>query len=104
MRNSLAPDGLWGSVLRPSCQSNHQGWGIFLDRSLTPKAFRVTGPDEGITMDKNATVAIFGLLMVAIIVTVDVLFFRRRFWARLSTNIGIVLVFVALYFIFLKRS
>ena len=55
-------------------------------------------------MDKNATLVIFALLMVAIIVAVDVLFFRRQFWARLGTNIGIVLVFVALYFIFLKRS
>jgi hypothetical protein len=55
-------------------------------------------------MDKNVTLIIFGLLMVAIIVTVDVLFFRRRFWARLISNIGIVLVFVALYFLVLKRS
>lgn len=55
-------------------------------------------------MDKNVTLVIFGLLMVAIIVAVDVLFFRRRFWARLSANIGIVLMFLALYFIFLKRS
>lgn len=38
------------------------------------------------------------------IVTVDVLFFRRRVWARLMSNIGIVLVFVALYVIFVKRS
>ncbi len=55
-------------------------------------------------MDKNVTLVIFGLLMVAIIVGVDVLFFRHRFWARLSANIGIVLVFMALYFVFLKRS
>ena len=55
-------------------------------------------------MDTNVTLVIFGLLVVAIIVAVDVLFFRRRFWARLSANIGIVLMFAALYFIVLKRS
>lgn len=55
-------------------------------------------------MDKTVMLLLFGLLMVASIVTVDVLFFRRRVWARLMSNIGIVLVFVALYVIFVKRS
>lgn len=55
-------------------------------------------------MDKTVLLVIFGLLMVASIITVDVLFLRRRFLARLVSNIGIVLVFVALYFIFVKRS
>lgn len=41
--------------------------------------------------------------MAAVIITVDVLFFRGRFWERLAVNIGIVLGFVALYFRFLKR-
>jgi len=41
--------------------------------------------------------------MVAIIVAVDFLFFRQRFWERLIVNIGIVLVFAALYLRFLKR-
>ena len=43
------------------------------------------------------------VLMVAIIVAVDVLFFRNRFWERLLVNIGIVLVFAAFYLRFLKR-
>jgi hypothetical protein len=33
---------------------------------------------------------------------VDVLFFRNRFWERLMVNVGIVLVFGAFYFRFLK--
>jgi hypothetical protein len=33
--------------------------------------------------------------MVAVIVGVDFLFFRNRFWERLTVNIGIVLVFAA---------
>jgi hypothetical protein len=41
--------------------------------------------------------------MVAVIVVVDVLFFKNRFWERLMVNIGIVLVFTAFYFRFLKR-
>jgi len=41
--------------------------------------------------------------MVAIVVGVDVLFLRNQFWPRLITNIGIVAVFAAIYFAFLKR-
>jgi hypothetical protein len=41
--------------------------------------------------------------MAAVIVAVDLLFFRGRFWERLITNAGIVLLFVAFYFRFLKR-
>lgn len=41
--------------------------------------------------------------MVAVIVAVDVLFFRNRFWDRLMANIGIVLVFAAFYFRFLRH-
>jgi hypothetical protein len=40
--------------------------------------------------------------MVAVIVATDVLFFKNRFWERLTVNIGIVLVFAAFYFRFLK--
>jgi hypothetical protein len=41
--------------------------------------------------------------MIAVIVTVDVLTFRNHFWERLMVNIGIVLVFAALYLRFLKH-
>ena len=41
--------------------------------------------------------------MVAVIVVVDVLFFKDRFWLRLAVNVGIVLIFAAFYFPFLKR-
>ena len=46
---------------------------------------------------------LYVLAMVAVVVGVDVLFFRDQFWQRLITNVGIVLVFVAFYFRFLKR-
>jgi hypothetical protein len=42
-------------------------------------------------------------IMVAIIIGVDFAFLRNRFWERLLVNIGIVLVFAALYARFLKR-
>jgi hypothetical protein len=47
---------------------------------------------------------LYVLALVAVVVGVDVLFFRHQLWVRLIVNIGIVLVFVGLYFRFLKRS
>ncbi len=47
--------------------------------------------------------ALYAVLMAAVIVAVDLLFFGNRFWERLTVNLGIVLVFAAFYFRFLKR-
>jgi hypothetical protein len=41
--------------------------------------------------------------LVAVVVGVDVLFFRNRFWERRMANVGIVLVFTAFYLRFVKR-
>jgi hypothetical protein len=41
--------------------------------------------------------------MVAMIVAVDVLFFKGRFWLRLAANVGIVLLFAIVYFGFVRR-
>jgi hypothetical protein len=46
---------------------------------------------------------LYVLAMVAVIVGADVLFFRNRIWERLAANIGILLVFAAFYFRFLRR-
>ena len=40
--------------------------------------------------------------MAAIVVGVDVMFFKNHPWERLIVNIGIVLVFLAFYFRFFK--
>lgn len=48
-------------------------------------------------------VVLYVVLMVASVVAVDVLFFRTLFWERLLVNIGMVLVFAAVYLRFLKR-
>jgi hypothetical protein len=44
----------------------------------------------------------YAVVMVAVVVAVDILFFRDQFWERLIANVGIVLVFVAFYFRFLR--
>lgn len=57
-------------------------------------------------MDKYSpriAVLIYLAAMIAVIVGVDVLFFRNRFWERLTANVGIVLVFAAFYSRFFKR-
>lgn len=54
-------------------------------------------------MGRQLTGVVYVVVMATIIVAVDVLFFRNRFWERLSVNVGIVLVFMAFYFRFLHR-
>jgi hypothetical protein len=53
---------------------------------------------------RQAVAVLYVLVMVAIIVGVDILFFKHQLWERLAVNVGIVLVFAAFYFRFLKRS
>ena len=54
-------------------------------------------------MGRQAAVVLYVLALVAVVVGVDVLFFRGHFWARLIVNVGIVLVFAAFGLRFLKR-
>ncbi len=54
-------------------------------------------------MGRPAVTVLYVLALVAVVVGVDVLFFRHHFWARLLVNVGIVLVFGAFYLRFLKR-
>jgi len=54
-------------------------------------------------MGRQVTVALYVVLMVAIVIGVDLLFFRNSFWERLIVNIGIVMVFGAFYLRFLQR-
>jgi hypothetical protein len=54
-------------------------------------------------MGRQVGSVVYGLVMVAVVVGVDVLFFRGRFWERLMVNVGIVLVFGAFYLRFWKR-
>jgi hypothetical protein len=48
-------------------------------------------------------IVLYIVVWIAIVVSVDLLFFRNLFWERLITNIGIALVFAAFGFRFLKN-
>jgi hypothetical protein len=54
-------------------------------------------------MRRQATVVLYALALVAVVVGVDILFFKHQLWERLIVNVGIVLVFGAFYLRFLKR-
>jgi hypothetical protein len=49
------------------------------------------------------SVVLYILVLIAVVVSIDLLFFKNRFWERLIVNIGIVLVFAGFYLRFLKN-
>jgi uncharacterized membrane protein len=53
-------------------------------------------------MTRQVTAVLYVVVMAAIIVGVDIAFFRDRFWERLMANVGIVLLFGAFYLRFLR--
>jgi hypothetical protein len=55
-------------------------------------------------MRTHLALALYVVLMVAVIVGVDLLFFRGRFVERLIVNIGMVLIAGAFYLRFLRRA
>ena len=54
-------------------------------------------------MGTQATTVLYILLLIAVVVAADILFFKNQFWERLMVNAGMVLVFLAFYLRFLKR-
>ncbi len=54
-------------------------------------------------MPRTIYAVLYVSVLIAVVVSVDLLFFKNRFWERLIVNIGIVLVFVAFYLRFLKN-
>ena len=57
-------------------------------------------------MTRNVSVTLYIVALIAVIVSIDVLFFRSRFWfwERLMVNVGIVLVFLAFYLRFIRNE
>jgi hypothetical protein len=55
-------------------------------------------------MGRQPATVLFVLALIAVVVGVDVLFFRHHFWGRLMVNVGIVLVFAAFGLRFLRRA
>jgi uncharacterized membrane protein len=54
-------------------------------------------------MTKSMFVVLYVAALIAVVVSVDLLFFKNRFWERLIANIGMVLVFAAFYLRFIKN-
>jgi hypothetical protein len=54
-------------------------------------------------MKRNMSVVLYIVVMIVVVVSVDLLFFRNLVWERLASNIGIVLVFVVFYFRFRRK-
>ena len=57
---------------------------------------------EGSRMGR-ISVVLYVAAMIAVIVGIDVAFFKDRAWERLVVNVGIVLVFAAFYLRFLRH-
>jgi predicted cobalt transporter CbtA len=54
-------------------------------------------------MGRQTAAALYIASMAAVVVGMDLVFFRNRFWERLLGNVGVVLVFAAFYLRFLRR-
>jgi hypothetical protein len=54
-------------------------------------------------MGRSATV-LYAVAMVALVIAVDVIFFRHHFRERLIANIAIVVVFAVVYLILRQRA
>jgi hypothetical protein len=54
-------------------------------------------------MGRQAATALYVLALVAVVVGVDILFFRHQVWELLAVNVGVVLMFAAFGFRLLKR-
>ena len=55
------------------------------------------------TLGSSVMWVMYVVLMAAVIVGMDVLFFRGHVWTRLIVNIGIVVVFAAFYLRFVRH-
>lgn len=54
-------------------------------------------------MGRRAAVALYVIVLVAVVVGLDVLFLSHQFWLRLIVNIGIVVVFAVVFAAFYQR-
>ena len=61
------------------------------------------GIGKGTDVKSPTATALYAVLMAGVVATVDLVFFKNRFWERLTVNVGIVLVFGAFSFRFLRR-
>jgi hypothetical protein len=83
-----------------SCLESH--WRVSIAPQLRSQG-ALSGEGTLTETGKQIVGVFYAVAMAAVIVGVDVAFFRGRFWERLAANIGIVLVFVAFYFRYFRR-
>jgi hypothetical protein len=89
----------WNATVTPNGSTAQD-----IDESdVCPEAWTDDALKGGVEMAKDAYMVIYFLLMIVIIVGADFLFLRDHFVARLMVNIAIVVVFAAVYFIFLRK-
>ena len=53
-------------------------------------------------MNRTVVTVIYLVVMIALIVGLDIAVLRHHFWLRLGVNVGIVAVFLAGYFLFIR--
>jgi hypothetical protein len=63
----------------------------------------LTTSEGALEVPKTVFLVLYILVLIAVVVGVDLLFFRNLFWERLMANVGIVLVFGAFYLRFLRK-
>jgi hypothetical protein len=86
------------------CNSRNQTYGAVGNASpVRCSSSRRLSIEPEIEMIRNMSVVLYIAVLIAVVVSVDLLFFKNRFWERLIVNIGIVLVFAAFYLRFLKN-
>ncbi|MGD0121019.1 MAG: hypothetical protein ABSC46_00465 [Candidatus Limnocylindrales bacterium] len=54
-------------------------------------------------MGSHGAILLYLVVMVAVVVLVDWRFLRRHLWRRLAVNVGIVLAFLAVYWMFVRQ-
>jgi hypothetical protein len=54
-------------------------------------------------MGSHVASLLYIVVMIVIVVVVDWRFLRRHIWRRLAVNVGIVLVFLAVYWMFVHQ-
>jgi hypothetical protein len=52
-----------------------------------------------IEVGSRAATLLYLVVMIAVVVVADWRFLRRHFWRRLAVNVGIVAVFLAVYWV-----
>ena len=78
-------------------------WNVAIKAFLIDSNVHEIKNKDGLKMTKSMFVVFYIVMMIAVVVSVDFLFFKNRFWERLMVNIGIVLVFAGFYLRFLKN-